>query len=162
MSNQTTVSMASSMTSQLPMTTASGQSMSLIEAAVNCSYDALMALRGESASDIDALLLGLLLNCSTDVLPTYEDHTLPENLIEPVYEDTFSTVVGHFLLPVICLFGIVGILLTVIVLSQKNMTTSTNSYLLASSIADLLFLVMLITIWLDLFFERETPGKSSC
>lgn len=162
MSNQTTVSMASSITSKLPMTNSSGQSMSLLEAAANCSYDALMALRGESVSDIDALLLGLLSNCSTDVLPTYEDHTLPENLIELVYEDTFSTVVGHFLLPVICLFGIVGILLTVIVLSQKSMTTSTNSYLLASSIADLLFLVMLITIWLDLFFERETPGKSSC
>lgn len=132
--------------------------MVLVDAAINCSYDFVRAMDGGEDGSVDALLLGTLLNCTTSLPPTADDHTLPENLIEDVYEDMFVTVVGHYVLPFICVFGIVGILLTVIVLSQKNMTTSTNCYLLALSIADLLFLVMLITVWLDLFFEQETQG----
>lgn len=52
----------------------------------------------------------------------------------------------QFVLPIICTFGIAGIILTVIVLSRKNMKTSTNCYLMALAIADLLFLVLLATI----------------
>lgn len=47
----------------------------------------------------------------------------------------------HILLPIICLVGIVGIILTVIVLSHKNMSTSTNCYLISLAITDLCFLL---------------------
>lgn len=102
------------------------------------------------------------INCSHGIVTEHVDHTLPESLIENVEEDLFSLVIGRFVLPLICMFGIVGIVLTVIVLSQKNMTTSTNSYLLALSIADLLFLIMLLTVWVDLFLERESAGQWPC
>ena len=50
----------------------------------------------------------------------------------------------HVILPIICACGILGIILTIIVLSHKNMSTSTNCYLMALAIADLIFLVLLI------------------
>lgn len=61
----------------------------------------------------------------------------------PGYE-VFGTV-----LPIVCFTGIVGIILTVIVLSRKNMCTSTNSYLISLAIADLGFLVILSTKFLE-------------
>ncbi|XP_005098695.1 sex peptide receptor [Aplysia californica] len=45
--------------------------------------------------------------------------------------------------PTICCGGIVGILLTMVVLSRKTMCTSTNCYLTALAVADLLFLLLL-------------------
>lgn len=45
--------------------------------------------------------------------------------------------------PTICCCGIVGITLTMIVLSRKTMCTSTNCYLTALAVADLLFLLIL-------------------
>jgi len=61
--------------------------------------------------------------------------------------DAASTVVYRTVLPVICTFGIVGILLTLIVLSRKSMRTSTNCYLMALSVADLAFLVLLASLF---------------
>lgn len=52
-------------------------------------------------------------------------------------------IISNILLPLVCLCGIAGILLTIIVLSQKHMSTSTNCYLLALSSTDLVFLAML-------------------
>lgn len=158
--------MIESSTTTASLVTAVQHQLALVMTAVNCSLEAgqelVRKLNDERSVDDGGgdtmMLLSLLVN-STTSLPRLDDNTLPDNLIEPVYEDLFGKVVGHFVLPVICIFGIVGILLTVIVLSQKDMMTSTNCYLLALSIADLLFLVMLITVWLDLFFEQETPGK---
>ena len=80
---------------------------------------------------------------------------------EPLYGDVFpdeeeesmlaveagSTVVYGAVLPVICTFGIVGILLTLVVLSRKSMRTSTNCYLMALSVADLTFLVLLASLF---------------
>ncbi|XP_069142749.1 sex peptide receptor-related protein 2-like isoform X4 [Argopecten irradians] len=57
------------------------------------------------------------------------------------------------LLPIICISGIVGIILTVLVLSRKNMCTSTNCYLISLSIADLGFLVILSTKFLEYRIE---------
>lgn len=54
-------------------------------------------------------------------------------------------VISQYVLPIICAFGILGIILTVIVLSRKNMCTSTNCHLMALAIADLLFLILLAT-----------------
>ncbi|XP_059165575.1 G-protein coupled receptor daf-37-like [Physella acuta] len=45
--------------------------------------------------------------------------------------------------PTICCCGILGITLTMIVLSRKTMCTSTNCYLTALAVADLLFLLIL-------------------
>ncbi|GFN84352.1 FMRFamide receptor [Plakobranchus ocellatus] len=47
--------------------------------------------------------------------------------------------------PIICLCGILGILLTMLVLSRKTMCTSTNCYLTALAVGDLLFLLILAT-----------------
>jgi hypothetical protein len=47
------------------------------------------------------------------------------------------------ILPVVCVFGILGIILTLVVLTRKTMRTSTNCYLIALSVADLIFLVLL-------------------
>ncbi|XP_048741431.1 sex peptide receptor-like [Ostrea edulis] len=51
-------------------------------------------------------------------------------------------------LPTACAIGIIGIILTVVVLGRKNMTTSTNSYLTALAIADLGFLLSLVSKFL--------------
>ena len=61
--------------------------------------------------------------------------------------DSASSVVYRTVLPIICTFGIVGILLTLIVLSRKSMRTSTNCYLMALSVADLAFLVLLASLF---------------
>jgi len=61
--------------------------------------------------------------------------------------DAASTVVHHVVLPVICTSGVAGILLTLIVLSRKSMRTSTNCYLMALSVADLAFLVLLASLF---------------
>lgn len=54
-------------------------------------------------------------------------------------EDTAQTILS--IVPTICSFGIGGIILTVIVLSRKHMSTSTNIYLMALAISDLLYLL---------------------
>jgi len=61
----------------------------------------------------------------------------------------------HILLPIICTVGIVGILLTVIVLSRKNMSTSTNCYLTSLAIADLCFLIILSSKCFETKLSRE-------
>ena len=53
------------------------------------------------------------------------------------------------ILPIICTFGILGIILTIVILSRKHMCTSTNCYLMALAIADLLFLLLFATILAD-------------
>ena len=62
---------------------------------------------------------------------------------EASLSDALETAVYRAVLPVICVFGVLGILLTLIVLSRKTMRTSTNCYLMALSIADLVFLALL-------------------
>ena len=58
-----------------------------------------------------------------------------------------ASVSDGVVLPIICTFGIVGILLTLVVLSRKSMRTSTNCYLMALSVADLMFLVLLASLF---------------
>ena len=61
--------------------------------------------------------------------------------------ETASTVVHRIVLPIICAFGVAGIILTLIVLSRKSMRTSTNCYLMALSVADFAFLVLLASLF---------------
>ncbi|XP_011451743.3 FMRFamide receptor [Magallana gigas] len=74
-------------------------------------------------------------DCSNQAHP----HTLFTQDL-PGYQKFFN-----IFLPTACAIGIVGIVLTVVVLGRKNMTTSTNSYLTALAIADLGFLVFLVS-----------------
>jgi hypothetical protein len=69
---------------------------------------------------------------------------------DPIYYFTY-----HVCLPVICVVGILAIILTIIVLNRKSMWTSTNCYLTALAIADLIFLTFLATRILDKKFEHR-------
>ncbi|ESO88835.1 hypothetical protein LOTGIDRAFT_165255 [Lottia gigantea] len=62
-----------------------------------------------------------------------------------------ATILTNRVLPIVVLGGILGIILTVIVLRRKTMCTSTNCYLTSLAFADLLFLVLLS---LQLLIER--------
>ncbi|VDI84073.1 sex peptide receptor-related protein 2-like [Mytilus galloprovincialis] len=70
----------------------------------------------------------------------YSNSTLPE------YN---NSVVIRTLFLVILVPAILGIILTIIVLSRKHMCTSTNCYLISLSVADLGFLILLSTKWLE-------------
>ena len=67
-------------------------------------------------------------------------------------------IIHRIVLPAICACGILGIILTVIVLSRKTMCTSTNCYLMALSIADLLFLLILATTLADNQFVQHSKS----
>ena len=76
--------------------------------------------------------------------------TLPTGCVEHDIRNLTRELPGYFVffktfLPIICISGIIGIILTVIVLSRKNMSTSTNAYLTVLAVADLGFLTMLST-----------------
>ena len=57
--------------------------------------------------------------------------------------DHAHTIIQHVILPLICACGLLGLVLTLLVLCQKTMRTSTNCYLTALAVADLLFLLLL-------------------
>jgi hypothetical protein len=61
----------------------------------------------------------------------------------------------HILLPIICTIGIVGIILTVIVLSRKTMSTSTNSYLISLAMSDLAFLLIMAASFIETKLTKE-------
>lgn len=61
---------------------------------------------------------------------------------------SYSVVIGT-LFSILLITAILGIILTIIVLSRKHMCTSTNCYLISLAVADLGFLVVLSTKWLE-------------
>ena len=77
------------------------------------------------------------------------EHTSP-------FEQGWLEILLHAFLPILCIGGIVGIILTVIVLSRKSMCTSTNTYLISLAVADLGFLSLLGCSSL----ERHLPKSS--
>lgn len=70
------------------------------------------------------------------------------------YAENFDKTM-YILLPIICSIGIVGIILTVIVLSHKNMSTSTNCYLTSLAITDMCFLVFAGIKFIELLLSDE-------
>ncbi|XP_067683022.1 sex peptide receptor-related protein 2-like [Haliotis asinina] len=65
-------------------------------------------------------------------------------------------------LPIVVCSGIIGIVLTVIVLSRKTMCTSTNCYLTSLAVADLLFLlIMSVQILLENAKNRISISEES-
>ena len=95
--------------------------------------------------------------------------TFIDNATEAIYQDhdqqpntdsarSTQLAMNRFILPILCVFGIIGIILTVIVLSKKNMCTSTNCYLMALAIADLLFLIILATTLVENQFAPDSKA----
>ena len=87
----------------------------------------------------------------------YEDMTYTDHVPVSFTNDAGEIITG-ILIPIICAFGIAGIIVAVIVLSRKNMCTSTNCYLMALSVTDLLFLLVFSTILADNRFTQHTQS----
>lgn len=61
---------------------------------------------------------------------------------------TAHRILTDVVLPAACICGIIGIIVTVIILSRKHMSTSTNNYLIGLATADLIFLtIMSLRLW---------------
>ena len=88
----------------------------------------------------------------------YSNETVYYSGCESSGEHVFAIqdqIIYRVCLPIICTCGIIGIILTLIVLSRKNMCTSTNCYLMALASADLLFLILFSSHQLDRFCNTE-------
>ncbi|KAL4226504.1 hypothetical protein ACF0H5_014489 [Mactra antiquata] len=89
----------------------------------------------------------------------YDNYNDTSDLCQINYDVLLNTMPGyrlcnHILLPIFCTIGIVGSLLTVIVLSRKTMSTSTNSYLISLAFADLGFLLIVSPKFLETKLNR--------
>lgn len=51
--------------------------------------------------------------------------------------------------PIICIIGLFGNVMTIIVLTRKRMSGSTNTYLTALAVSDLLYLIFYMTLCLE-------------
>ncbi|CAH1775638.1 unnamed protein product [Owenia fusiformis] len=63
-------------------------------------------------------------------------------------------------LPIICTFGIIGNILSLIVLQQKKMSSSTNTFLSAMAIADLIKLINDEIYFVVILMQRYNPEMS--
>ncbi|KAL4229233.1 hypothetical protein ACF0H5_012272 [Mactra antiquata] len=93
-------------------------------------------------------------------IPTESSKTL-----EP-YQDFYLRarfITGLVFYPVMCLFGITGNIMSVIVMSQKQMRSSTNTYLFALAISDLIKLIvdfLYFTVILIGQFDTSTGNRA--
>ena len=78
---------------------------------------------------------GLSLNTSDVIATQMEDQEYKE------FYETAQFTTGLILYPIICCVGITGNVLVLIVLNQHNMTNSTNVFLSALAVADLIKLL---------------------
>ena len=70
-------------------------------------------------------------------------------------------ITGLICYPVVCLFGLTGNILSIIVLSQRKMRTSTNAYLVALAIADSIKLVNDFCYFLVIFLLNVDPPSGN-
>ena len=75
---------------------------------------------------------------------------------QPYNEDPAENTIDNIVLPIICVCGILGIIFTVVVLSRKSMCTSTNCYLMALAIADLIFLLLFASRMIEKHLEEDS------
>ncbi|KAH3701758.1 probable G-protein coupled receptor 139 [Dreissena polymorpha] len=67
-------------------------------------------------------------------------------------------ITGLVFYPIICVFGITGNIMSIIVMSQRQMRSSTNTYLLALAISDLIKLLCdFLYFMVVLLFQIDTP-----
>ncbi|XP_062607405.1 FMRFamide receptor-like [Saccostrea cucullata] len=79
------------------------------------------------------------------------------------YKDFYETsqfICGMILYPVICIPGLVGNALSLIVLSMKNMKTSTNAFLAALAISDSIKLINDLIYFIVLVLQRTNPAAA--
>ncbi|XP_064644229.1 FMRFamide receptor-like [Lineus longissimus] len=79
---------------------------------------------------------------------------------QTAYEEFYETarfVTGGVIIPIVCILGIISNTLTLIVLNQKNMHTSTNTYLSALAVADLIKLVNDTLYFVTVLLFRVKP-----
>ena len=87
---------------------------------------------------------------------TSDNHTMTSDSYKDFYE-TAQFITGLVLYPIICILGITANVLTLIVLSHRKMLTSTNVFLSALAIADIIKLLNDTLYSLDLILIREVP-----
>ena len=119
-----------------------------------------MALATNISLDVNATNITNVTNVTSAILwNNAYDYSYRNYTNEYATNSTMARwIIQRLFLPAICSIGILGIFLTIVVLSRKSMCTSTNCYLMALSIADLLFLLLLASILID---ERFAPDSSS-
>lgn len=97
----------------------------------------------EIAENLSSLVL--LLNSTTDILSQSNTIRLGPCDSEPDAHAGFYSVAqfitGLIIYPIVCILGIIGNTLTLIVLSHKDMATSTNVYLSALAVSDTIKLI---------------------
>ncbi|KAL3851816.1 hypothetical protein ACJMK2_015521 [Sinanodonta woodiana] len=99
-------------------------------------------------------------NSENETYYYYKDYDYKNCVMETIHNKTDLPCYHlclHTLLPIICVTSIIGIIITIIVLSRKNMCTSTNSYLISLAVADLIFLLIFSNRFLEtrLSIEQE-------
>ncbi|XP_064644056.1 FMRFamide receptor-like [Lineus longissimus] len=92
--------------------------------------------------------------------PGYDDRPEVTTLAETIHEEyaefyrNAKFVTGIVLYPILCTFGITGNILSLIVLSHKKMSSSTNVFLSALSVSDLIKLVNDVMYFIVVVIER--------
>lgn len=79
------------------------------------------------------------------------------------YKDFYERsqfICGMILYPVICIPGLIGNALSLIVLSMKNMKTSTNAFLVALAISDSIKLINDLIYFIVLVLQRTNPAAA--
>ncbi|CAH0393921.1 unnamed protein product [Bemisia tabaci] len=94
-----------------------------------------------------------------------EVELLPANLTvcsheeEHWFRDNSRQIIQRFLVPFVVAVGVMGNLITILVLTRRRMSSSTNNYLSALAVADLLYLLFHFTLSLKHYPGMSAPDK---
>jgi len=105
-----------------------------------------------------SMVNGSLLNSSADLLSTTTPIHDPELELMKQQLSSMRFVVQIILVPLVMLIGVCGNSITIIVLTRRNMRSSTNYYLTALALSDLLYLVLFFVLSLRHHQGMNTPG----
>ncbi|XP_052822503.1 FMRFamide receptor-like [Octopus bimaculoides] len=105
----------------------------------------------------------ILPNCTQIAM---QNATATEEAEEREYSEFYTQsqfITGLILYPIFCIPGIIGNALTIIVLTQKTMRTSTNAFLSALAISDMIKLMNDLMYFIVLLISRSYPtiGKTA-
>ncbi|XP_052104738.1 somatostatin receptor type 4-like [Mytilus californianus] len=90
---------------------------------------------------------------------TYE----PEEPYIPAVLFSFAQWLTTYLQPILCIFGLIGNFLSLIVFCSKKMRrVSSNIYLAALSFSSCLFLIALLLVWMEIFHVRIVHENVWC
>ena len=77
------------------------------------------------------------------------------------FYETAQFVTGLIVFPIVCFFGLMGNMFIIIVLLQKSMQTSTNVYLTALAVSDIIKLINDSLYFLTVFLLRADPPSGN-